>query len=449
MTEFTIIALLAVAVFLLAGFTLLLFRGKRSSAPRPRKGNRDREAIVREANRALSQNPKDAGALQTLADLYFTEQAWDKAYKTYAVLVDICATNPDLDSHTINLRHGLCALELKQYEIAYKSLVFARSLNAEGFDLNYGLGVLEYRRKAYEKAVSLLRAAHEEKPEHIGTARYLAQALYKVKKYNDAIALLRRLVDVQPDDKEALFVLGQAYFELGQEEQAARIFSHLRTDPAFGPRSALLAGTIRLKHKQYEKAQTDFELGLRHEQIHPDVAIELRYRLAGAYTKTQQLSKALSLLDQIQDARPAYKDVPQQIGRMRELASNKNLQTFLVAGSSEFVALCRKVTDNFFPQARVKVTDVSVTRNEYADILAEVETSSWVDLILFRYIRTTGQVGELALRDFHARLKDLKAGRGFCLTAGTFTDTATQFVEARLIDLIDKEQLVKILNRVA
>ncbi len=449
MVQFTAIALLIATIFVLIGVALILFRGSGTAPARKRKAKRDRETIVREANRALSQNPKDPEALQTLADLYFEEQNWDKALKTYAALLDISATNPDMDGYYVNLRHGLCGVQLKQYESAYKSLVFARSLNPEGFDLNYNLGYLEFLRRNYEKAVSYLRAAREEKPEHPGTNRYLAQALYKIKKYNDAIALLKRVLELQPDDKESLFVLAQAHFELGQQDQAARIFSHLRTDPTFGPRSSLFAGTIRLKQKQYEKAQTDFELGLRHPEIPPDIAVELRYRLSGAYGRQQQIGKALALLEQIQKVRPGYKDVSAQIGRMRELHSNKNLHTFLASNSSEFVALCRKITDNYFPQARIKITDVSVTRNEYADILAEVETAKWVDLILFRYLRTSGQIGELMLRDFHARLKDLKAGRGFCLTAGEFSDSARSFVEARLIDLIEKEELVKILNQIS
>jgi hypothetical protein len=88
-----------------------------------------------------------------------------------------------------------------------------------------------------------------------------------------------------------------------------------------------------------------------------------------------------------------------------------------------------------------------VNKNEYADILADIETVRWQDTMLFRFIRTTGQVGELMLRDMHGRIKELHAGRGYCLAAGTFTEGAVAFVEARLIDLIDKEELSKVLRR--
>lgn len=64
---------------------------------------------------------------------------------------------------------------------------------------------------------------------------------------------------------------------------------------------------------------------------------------------------------------------------------------------------------------------------------------------MYRFVRTTGPVGELMLRDFHARLKEAKAGRGYCFSAGEFSEEAQKFVEARLIDLIDKDGLNKIL----
>jgi restriction endonuclease Mrr len=57
-------------------------------------------------------------------------------------------------------------------------------------------------------------------------------------------------------------------------------------------------------------------------------------------------------------------------------------------------------------------------------------------------------VGELIVRDFHSHLKEVKAGKGLCLTVGTFSEEAKRYTEARLIDLIDKEKMAAILNTV-
>lgn len=441
-----VIALLAVGIVAIAGVYLVATLGSRRKRGSKRT-KRDRNEIIKEANRQLTQNPKDHNALQTLAELYYDEQQWEKAMKTYGILMNLCATNSEITEWEVTMRHGLSALKLKQYEEAYKSLQIARSMNEEPFEINHNLGYLEYRRKNYERAIQLLNRAKEQQPEHVPTLRYLGHAFYRIHRYNDAIRLLRGVVDQEPEDKESLFVVAKCYYELGQNDHSIMIFTHLRPDPKLGPSAALYAGTIHMKQRDYSKAQLDFELGLRHEKIRDEVKLELKYRLAESYIKEQQIGKALDQLNQIVEINPQYKDVQTQIAKHKELNSNRNLQVYLMAPTSEFVALCRRIVSSFHKNSKVKIIDINVNKNEYADILADIETVRWQDTMLFRFIRTTGQVGELMLRDMHGRIKELHAGRGYCLAAGTFTEGAVAFVEARLIDLIDKEELSKVLRR--
>lgn len=442
----TLITLIIVGFVVLLTLAIVTMRSR--SQGNSRSKDKDSKTILKEANKRLSQNPKDPIGLLQLADIHYRANEWDKARKNYAILMDLCATNSDLNEFEVTLRHALCSMQLKDYDEAYKGLVIARTFQQDVFEVNYNLGFLEFRRKNYEKAMPLLKQALVVHQDHPQSKRYLGHTLFKLKKFKEALALLKRTVDVEPDDKESVFAMGQCYYELGLNDQAVRIFSHLRPDPVMGPSAALLAGTINLKTRQYEKAILDFEIGLRHQNIVPEIRLELLYRLAAAYTKDQEIGKALPLLQQIHDAAPGYKDVSDQISKYRELNSNKHLQTFLISPTSDFVTLCRKVVYSFFPRSKVKITDITVEQSDYADILADVETSKWEDTIMFRFIRTTGTVGELALRDFNTRIKDLKAGRGFCICAGNYSETAVKFVEARLIDLIGKEKLNSTLQKI-
>jgi restriction endonuclease Mrr len=77
-----------------------------------------------------------------------------------------------------------------------------------------------------------------------------------------------------------------------------------------------------------------------------------------------------------------------------------------------------------------------------------VDTAKWSDIIMFRFIRAQGSIGELIVRDFHSHLKEVKAGKGICITVGAFTEEAKRYTEARLIDLIEKERFQAILNSV-
>jgi tetratricopeptide (TPR) repeat protein len=324
----------------------------------------------------------------------------------------------------------------------------ARTIAQDNFDVNFNLGFLEYQRKQYEKAVVLLKQAVQQNGEHSLALRYLGHAYVKTHAYKEALLVLKRAVDLDPEDKESLFAMAECFYEIGNLDQSLKIFTHLRADPVLGPQAALFAGTVHLNQKLTDKAVQDFEIGLKHPDIKIETAVELKYRLAAAYLKSQEIGKAVACLNEVLALAPNYKDVPALLAKYKELNSNRNLQTYLLGATSEFVTLCRKIVLMFFPKAKVKITDISVNKNEWADILAEIETSKWQDIVLFRFIRSSGTVGELMVRDFHARVKDVKAGKGLCISGGGYSDEAKKFVEARLIDLIEKPQLMMLLNTI-
>ncbi len=427
---------------------VVLGRGGKRAKTGSRLKARDRAQILKEADRRLASNPKDPDALQALGDLYWGEKAWENVFKTYGVLVEVATGNPEMDEFTFNARYGIAAVYLGKSEEAYKGLLIARTFKQDDFEVNFNLGLIEYQKRQFEKALVLLGQAVQAKPDHAPTLRHLGHAQFKTKRYKEALVNLRKAAELEPEDKDSLFAMGECYYELGQNDQAIRIFSHLRADPKLGPNASLFSGTLQLNMRQYQKAIMDFEIGLRHPEIPVETLVELKYRLAAAYLRAQELAKAVTVLNEIQSIFPNYKDVPAQLAKYRELNSNRNLQLYLMGATGEFVTLCRRIALSFFPKAKVKITDISVNKNDWADILTEVETSKWQDIILFRFIRSTGTVGELTVRDFHARLKDVKAGKGYVVSAGVFSDEARRFVEARLLDLLDKDQLAKLLHTV-
>ena len=444
--SFSVIIAVLVAMIISLSIGYWLFIGRREKRKHPAR-RKDRNTILREANRQLAQNPRDHKALQALADLYYDEKTWDKALKTYGILMNLSATVNEIDEAEVTMRYGLAAMQLKNYDEAYKALTIARSLRAGSFEIDNNLGQLEYRRGNYEKAIGLLKPAFEAMPDHLPTQRYLGRSLHSIKHYKESIRFLKRVVDAEPDDKGSLFLLAQAYGETGQNERSLALYSHLRADPKMGPHAALSAGATNLSRRDLDRAIIDFELGLRHQNIPKNVLHELQYRLADAYTHKQEIGRALDLLVEIHKTNPGYRDVAPRIARNKELNSNKNLQIYLIAPKSEFVSLCRRAVTRFFDNSKVKIVNVQMVKNEYADILTEVETNKWEDVILFRFIRSTGNVGELIVRELNSRLKETRSGRGFCITAGEFSETAESFVEARLIDLLDKSKLLKVLGK--
>jgi tetratricopeptide (TPR) repeat protein len=428
---------------------ILLSRSKMPSL-KSGKASKDRDIAIKEANKRLAQNPNDPEALMILGDAFFDDGNWDKAMKTYESLIDHVSMAQSRNANHFELyrRYGASARKLNMLDQAYKGFSTARTLRQDVFEVNYELGALEFERKNYEKAVQLLQQARNQDPDSPAVLRYLGHALFRLKKPKEAMNFIRKAIDLAPDDKESLYTLGECYQEANQTEQALRIFNHLRADPVMGPTACLNVGTIHISTRQYEAAIQDFEIGLRHQSIKADVLAELRYQLATTYIKLNEIGKAIPHLKQIQADNSSYKDVNVLLNRYIELNANRNLQLFLIGSSADFVALCRKIVMTYFPRAKVKITNISVNKNDWADITAEVDTPKWSDFIMFRFIRSQGSIGELVVRDFHSNIKEIKAGKGICIAVGQFSEEAKRYTEARLIDLIEKDKLQAILNTV-
>jgi tetratricopeptide (TPR) repeat protein len=435
--------IIASSAILLLSF---LSKKKDSKGPKPAK-RKDRASTIRDATRRLAANPRDPEGLSAMGNIYYQEQDWEKAYATYSVLIDLAPGNPKLDEFECSLRFGVAAVKTNRLQEALKGFLLARKLKPNHFEVNYNLGYICYMQKEYEKAVPFFKQALLVDTENVLGQRYMGFSLHKAHRYRDALAYLKKAIDLQPDDKDALFAMAECLFESGAVDRSLKIFTHLRPDPVLGPQSVLYSGIIHMQTNQSDKAVVDFEIGLKHENIAPEIANDLRYKLAVTLIKTQDLGRALTVLKDIQRITPGYKDVPTLIVRYQELNQNKNLQVYLMAVQSEFVALCRKIVVQFFPGAKVKITDISVFA-DYSDIVAEIDTPKWSDVVVFRFFRSQGSVGELLLRDFHARIKDLKAGKGICLSAGLYSDESRKFTEGRPIDLYDKDRLNKILHTV-
>ncbi len=436
-----------IAIVIIIAFAAILIAFSTRKKGGKKGKSKGRAQIIREASRKLSQDPHNPDGLRALGEIYYNEHTWDKAYQIYETMMSIAPAHPEIDPFLASLRQGICALKLDKVQEAFKGLVTAYQIKGDNFEANYYLGLACYKNKEYDKAIPCLKKALVIKPDAPEVNSYLGFAYYKGHHYRDSLPFLKRALDENPENKEALFSMADSMQDSGYGDKALKVFMHLRPDPEFGARSCLAAGSIHMRMNQYDKAAQDFEIGLRHQNIPQDIYLELKYKLGTTCFATDKIAVGLSCLKDIQALNPTYKDVPNLLSRYQELNQNKNLQTYLMSSSSDFVALCRKISMSYYQKAVTKIQDIAVTP-ENVEILLTVETPRWEDTEVFRFYRTTSATGELAVRDFHSKVSDSKADRGICFTAGPYTEEARRYAEGRPIDLVAKEGLVRLLKKI-
>lgn len=437
-----------IMIALVAVLTLFMGKNGGGSTKDKKTSNRNKAQIIKEANKKLAKNPHDPAGLIPLGDVCFSSQIWDKAYLIYNDLSKLDSKSGFVNLDECFLRLGISALQLGKNPEAVQALVSAYKINSVSFENNFYLGKAMFNQKLYEKSVPLFKKAILAKPESTGVYFLLAQSLYFAKKYRECLSFFKKALDEDPSNKEALFNMSDAMFQEGRGDRAIKIFMHLRADPVYGARSCLRAGIFHTKINDLNSAIQDYEIGLKHENEPSDIRVEIEYNLARCYFEKNQIAKGLALLKAIRNSVQNYKDVNSLINRYQELSQNNNLQIYISANSNDFVTLCRKFILTKYKNSNVKIQNIEKD-SLYTDILTEIFAATWQDVVLFRFFRTTGSVGEIYIREFHEHMNDVNAERGFCVSAGIFSEESKKYIEGRPIDLIEKTELTKILKQIS
>ena len=424
-------------------------RTRRNKRRTKRPRVRDRQKIVDRANSILSRSPKSKRGLQMLAGLYLAEEAWDKALKMLGLLVDMTPVDSTDEQVLENyLNYGICHYKTGQHVKAHQIFSTLRGLNVEHPDLDYTLGCLEYDRERYTEAIPLLRRVLAVQPRNLEAQLRLAHSYYQMRQSSEALQLFQGILHVRKDNPEVLTMVGRLLLEVGQLERAVPIFDRLCHNPDYAAKALLLRGMARIRMQSLEPALADLNAALKSTAIDAETHIESLYQIALIYIARKDVEALMPALRNIARVRPNYRDVESLITSYSELHQNSVLRTYLVGRSNRFIELCRQLAVEFFSDSTVSLHDVSMVIGNHCDILSEVRTLSWHDTVMFRFVRSGGLVGELVVRDMHEKLRETRAARGVCFTAGIFSRDANIFIEPRAILAVEKNRLLELFKRI-
>lgn len=406
-----------------------------------------KSALVKEAEKKLVKDPHNIPALETIGEIYYQDKNWEKVWGVYKTLYDLSAAHIEIDVAKSTLRMGLSAFYQNRIEDAVNVLMVTIKKDPDNFEANLVLGKVLLQKNIIDKAAYCLKKAKTLMPENNEVNALLGKCLFKMQKYRESLQFIKQALEESPDNKELLYDMAVAMSECGLSEKALKVFIHLRPDPEFGPLSCLEAGKMHERVKDFQNAIKDYEIALRHQNMNEQLAIQIKYRLGNTYIAMNNISQGLVYLKQVQMMKAGYKDTDSLVSRYAELNQNKNLQIYLLSGTSDFVALCRKLISVFFKESFVKIEDIQVTSG-FIEIVCNAENVKWESKQIFRFYRTQNIIGDLYIREFHGKIRDTKCDNGVCVTVGSFSESAHRFVEGRPLTLVEKDELTKMLKKI-
>jgi len=440
-------AILAVIVSII----LVIVTGSKSPKSREKLAStvqrKGKSTVVREYEKRLAHDPHNVNALEALGEVHYNDGNWEKVWSIYRTLYDISTAHVEINLAKTTSRLGVAAYNLGKNDDAINYLLVSTRKDSEVFDTTYYLGKAFEAKGTYDKAIICYKKSKLLSPDSNLANQALATCLFKAQKYKDSLPYLKKVLEEQPDNKEILYDMAIAMTESGYVDRALKVFVHLRTDPVYGAQCCLEAGKIHEYQKNFQAAVQDYEIGMKLENVPQKISVQILYRCAIAYIGLNNIPKALLLLRQIQNVHGHYKDVDNLVARYKELNQNQNLQVYLMSGTSDFVALCRKFIAVFFKDTFVKIEDVAIG-SECVEIICFADSGKWESKVMFRFYRTQTIIGDIFIREFHSKIRDAKCDSGYCVTMGSFSESAHKYTDGRPIDLIEKEELVKKLKQI-
>lgn len=393
--------------------------------------------------------PKNAKSQQDLANYYYEMGNYAKAAQIYAILVNGAMVNRRLDGFNISLRYGISLMKTGHLDQAYKYVADAFLMNRSDFTAASTLGMIEYMRGNYDTAIIRFKIADQLQPRDRQVRKYIGLCLFRLSKYNEAYPLLSTCLDFDPDNHELMYSVAKCCCQMGKNEEALKTFNYLKNDEEYGSLACLEAGGIYLSKGMNDEALSLFQQAASARNLGYEESMELQYRTGIAHLRKNELTAAMNIFTELSKIKADYKDVRLLLDKYGAISSNKGLSGYMFAEEGEFSDICRRLIDLLFPKAGIKILESSFSANRYMEIFANIETSKWEDNVLFRFYRSNFTIDEVPIREFYAKMRDRKINRGFCLTAGSFSDSAKSFTEARYIDLVEGPQLEDLLKKLS
>jgi hypothetical protein len=178
------------------------------------------------------------------------------------------------------------------------------------------------------------------------------------------------------------------------------------------------------------------------------VVLSIRYLLARCHELEKDLMKAIEQWDWIYRKNPKFGDVAEKLANYSDLRTDDHLKDFLTASQQAFQEYCTRIVGSL----GLSIQDVFVKNPDLIEMNALETQSKWRNAkktpSLIRVFRGADPISYDSIRGLYDQMRKANANRSICITASKFTKKAVEFAQIRPIDLIDKNDLTKLLQKV-
>lgn len=451
-----VIYLSVFAVILFVGsFLFTRFRKKKIKKKLDHIDDESKLLAIDELRKIVKKDPYNFYAREKLADLLIENKFYLPAIKEYLKLIDHSEDNAEIDEIKYFKKIGDAYLLIENFEDAKKYYLIIKSKEDLDFDANFKLAEIEMKTENYDKAESYYEIAAKIQPDNLDITKALGICYFYMIMYKEAASKLSNYIRIKEDDMEAVYYLAYSYYNNNRHSDAIKYLQMLRKSKEHASNAFYTLGIIHQSQKSYHQAIEDYDNALVSGEItDKEKLAEIYYNLGEGYFHTHELTKAVASWQKANDLVNGFRDVMDKLNAYSQLDSNAMLEMYLVGSVNQFTKICKSIVRHFIThystlKGTIKFIDTKTNREGSLEIMAEVTSKNFTEINYFVFIRSATTIGDMTVRNLYNTLKEQKADKGICITAGNYSESAKEFVESRMLHIIQKDELVEILNKIS
>ncbi|UTC90227.1 tetratricopeptide repeat protein [Treponema denticola] len=453
MSSLTIILIAAISasltfliIFLLKS---VLFPKKRSRIEKNLKSGKY-GAAIKDAKSILSKNPRDSEARYLLGKAYLADKKIDLAFIEFKTLNKTAVFNNPATE--IEFRTIIADLYLKfqQPDEALKEFMLLNKKDPKNPKPYFQAGQIYENKNKSEQAIAYFQKAIEVDSRFAEAYASLGLLLFKANQIPEAEKAIATALKLAPDNSETLYYHGRILKSKKNYAQALSALEKAARKQEIRSKCFFERGCCYLETNSLEKAEFEFTRAIKSskQQSAPEVLYS-RYLLADCYEKQRDIDQAIEQWEAISAVNPKFRNTAQKLAEYSDLHTNDHMKEYLTLIKEDFFKMCRDITEQHFdyPVQALKETKMGCT------ILAvEKGSEQWLNtrkkpqLLIFS--RDGHTITESFLRSVHEEMKKQAIVTSHIITSGNFSPDAVKFAENRPFNLIDRQKLERIVEKV-
>lgn len=379
-----------------------------------------------------------------LTDIYYQKKIYEIAEQECQKILALKKFTDEFREADVRRKLAQIYWDDKKLDEAYKELILVSQIEPERADVYLDLGKLSIERKVYRDAIMYIEKYIKINPTNALAYFLLGEAYFYLQIYEPAEINLMKALEIDNKLNKAHFYLGMIYSNKKSYDMALKEFEYPQQDKIARFYTAFEKGRIYQEKGIYESAINEFKKALEIGVQEKNEEYDIKYAMAECYIKLGKIDDAIKYWEEIYRVNPQYRDVKDKLSMYKELKETDLFNKFLNATDEEFIKIGQAIVESM----NFDVIEHDLRKDGILDIVAFDKNKKTGENYLIEIIRFESEVGELILREMNSKMQDLQIYRGICITTSSFTDAAVAYTKNRAIELIDKNELNKILSRI-